>query len=189
MFVFEELDSTRKYMLEEFNIEQESGNPYFSSLLTPIGLDVFPKAMREAIQHGNEETLTNVISNTTYWYSDEKRTRAGKPYRARITPYKAAQRLAQSEYNTWYVRGLAKKLLEEGEQFCQVYRAAPAWQPREECLSHEGRVYHVRDIYEGHRARYWPPPGNPGALSIPVGPYCHHTIRRVPRNGEVKATP
>ena len=189
MFLFEELDDgiTRGYMLQEFNIEQESGNPYESKLLTAVGLEAFPKAMAEAIQYGNEETLSAALSNPKYWHLEETRTRAGKLYRAKITPSKAAERLAQTEFNTWYVRGLAKKLLEEGEQFCQVYRAAPAWEPREECLSHEGKTYPVKDIYEGHRIRYWPPPGNPGALSIPAGPYCHHTIRRLTGSVQEKA--
>jgi hypothetical protein len=37
----------------------------------------------------------------------------------------------------------------------------------------------VREIHDGHRARYWPAPGNPGAFSIPFAPGCHHTIRRI----------
>jgi len=180
MFNFEELDDmTREWMLVEFRAEEASGNPYRSRVLSSTGLAVFPQAMEDALQSGNEETLAHALSNPEYWQPTEIRVRRGKGYEARVTPVKAAERLAITEFNTWYVRGLARRLMEEGEQKCEVYRAAPAWEPRGECLEHEGAIYPVKDIYEGHRARYWPPPGNPEALSIPVGPYCHHTIRRV----------
>ena len=53
---FEELDDqTRKYMLEEFEKEQKSGNPYTSSRLSNIGKEVFPSFMKETILNGDEE--------------------------------------------------------------------------------------------------------------------------------------
>jgi len=172
MFNFEELDSTtRQYMLSEFHAEEASGNPYRSSLLSPTGLTAFPKAMEEALLHGNEGTLANALSDSVYWHPFDQ---SGK----RVNPASAAERLALTEFNTWYVRGLARRLMEEDVQYCEVYRAAPAWKPRQECLEHEGATYAVREIYEGHRARYWPQ-GDPKVLSIPAGPYCHHSIRRV----------
>ncbi len=178
MFQFEELDAkTREYMLLEFRAE-EAGNPYRSAVLSPGGREAFPKAMGEAITGGNEETLAQALSNPTFWKPTESRHRKGVPYEASVNPVVAAERLARTEFNTCYVRGFARRMMEEQEKFCQVYRAAPAWEPRAECLTHENQVYPVKDIYEGHRARYWPPPGNPNALSIPVGPNCHHTIRR-----------
>jgi hypothetical protein len=90
----------------------------------------------------------------------------------------ATERLCLTEFNTWYVRGFASRLREEGVTHCQAYRAAvPKWEPGE-CAAHEGQVYSVQEIYEGHRRRYWPEPGDTTAASIPFGPGCHHTIRR-----------
>jgi len=180
MYRFEELDEiTRKWMLEEFLNEERSENPYRSPRLSPLGLKVFPMEMEKAIREGNEETLARALSNPAYWKSSETYRRGGKEYIRRINPTKAAEFLAYTEFNTWYVRGFARRLIEEGEEYCQVYRAAPAWQPRDECLKHEDQIYEVIKVYEGHRARYWPPPGNPNAFSIPVGTNCHHSIRRV----------
>jgi hypothetical protein len=45
-------------------------------------------------------------------------------------------------------------------------------------LWHEGRIVDVKTIYDNHRARYWPEPGDREAFSIPVGPGCHHMIKR-----------
>lgn len=180
MFQFEELDeTTRRFMLEEFKAE-ESGTPYRSPRLSPHGLQAFPTLMEEAIRSGNEETLSKALSNPSYWNPHGPYIRANTGQKP-INPVEAAEVLAITEFNIWYVRGLAKRLLEEGEHSCQVYRAAPAKEPRGECLKHDGKTYPLQDIYDGHRARYWPKPGKPGALSIPIGPNCHHTIRRVRR--------
>lgn len=173
-------DITRKWMLEEFQSEEGTGNPYRSKRLSKLGLEIFPKEMEKAIKEGNEETLADALSDLNYWHYREVSRRGTTPYTKSIDPRKAAEALAYTEFNTWFVRGFARRLIEEGEESCQVYRAAPAWQPRQECLEHEGKIYKVQEIYDGHRAKYWPEP-NPDALSIPVGTYCHHSIRRVPK--------
>ena len=179
MYEFEELDEvTRSWMLKEFLAEQESGNPYPPKNFSSAGRARFRELMEQAILEGNEETLARSLANPAYWQPTGTHTKAAPTRERKVTPQKAAEKLAQTEFNTWYVRGFARRLMEEGETLCEVYRAAPARQPRKECLEHEGNVYSVKDIYDGHRARYWPTK-NPTALSIPVGPYCHHTIRRV----------
>jgi hypothetical protein len=68
--------------------------------------------------------------------------------------------------------------MEEGVELCEVYRGAPAFQPRAECQDHDGKSFKVIDVYNGHRARYHPVV-NEFAFSIPIGPNCHHTIRRL----------
>jgi hypothetical protein len=165
-------------MLEEFRHEW-STNPFKSDRLTAAGVNVFPTLMEKAIREGNEIALAGSLSKPEYWKTNEPYVRSGKSHVREVNYAKAAEVLAITEFNTWYVRGLARRLLDEGEGLCEVYRAAPAWQPRDECLRHDGRQYSVKQIFEGHRSRYWPPPGNPQALSIPVGPNCHHSIRRM----------
>lgn len=104
--------------------------------------------------------------------------RWGRLQEYRINLEDAAKRLAMTEFNTAYVRGLCGRLLDDSVPFVQVYRAAPAFEPRGECLQHEGQHYSTRSIYSGHPARYHPT-ARPGVLSIPVGPHCHHSVRRV----------
>ena len=179
MFKFEELDErTRSYMLAEF-LQEWARNPYISSRLSAAGIDAYPILMEKAIKQGTESTLAADLAKPAFWKTSETYVRSGKSHSRSIDPLVASEALSISEFNTWYVRGFARRLIEEGEQFCQVYRAAPAWDPRDECLQHDGRQCPVIEIYEGHRARYWPLPGNQNALSIPVGPNCHHTIRRI----------
>ncbi|MGB3479417.1 MAG: hypothetical protein WBB67_09675 [bacterium] len=179
MYNFLELDKiTRKWMLEEFLNEQNSGQPYLSTQLTNSGKKVFLIEMQKAItsSSGNEITLGKAIMNPSCWRPSyiDKRGRT-----ISINPQASAQRLAQTEFNTWYVRGLARRLIEEKVDLCEVYRAGSAEDPRTECTSWEGKTFKVQDIYNGHRARYWPLPGNPGAFSVPSGPNCHHSIKRI----------
>jgi hypothetical protein len=174
MMNFEELDdTTRHYMLSEFEAEEAAANPYRSKTLSLTGRQAFPRLLSDAIQNGNEESLIVALSEPSHWKPTDARG-------ARINIRQAAERLGLTEFNTWYVRGLSKRLIEEGVTHCEVYRAGyPSGGPNSECVQHEGQVYLVEDIYRGHRARYWPEPGNRNALSIPIGPSCHHTIRRV----------
>lgn len=116
MYHFEELDEiTRKWMLDEFLNEEKSGNPYRSLRLSSKGLEAFPKEMEKAIREGNEKTLANSLSNRLYWKPSESSQRGGKSYRKEIHPITAAEVLAFTEFNTWYVRGFARRLLQEGE--------------------------------------------------------------------------
>jgi hypothetical protein len=159
----------------------ELANPpiYFGRVLTAAGRDSFHGLLDAALASGTEETLELALNDQAFWNPTEEWYRNGVRQRPRqVNVAASAKRLAITEFNTWYVRGLCRVLLDEGVEVCQVYRAAAAFEPRGECLQHDGQTYSVLDIYNGHRARYWPEPGRPDALAVPVGVNCHHTIRR-----------
>lgn len=179
MFRFEELDeTTRTHMLEEFK-KEESGTPYRSPHFTKAGLEAFPGAMEAAIRGGSEVTLSASLHSPVYWVPTfPRKLPKGGFTQVTVNPVDFAKRLAITEFSTWYVRGLCGRLLREGETLCQVYRADSAAVPRGECLQYEEQVCDVKLVYDGHRARYWPNQDNPTAFSIPVGPNCHHSIRR-----------
>lgn len=176
---YEELDeTTRRFMLEEFQAEEQS-NPYRSKALTSLGLKVFPQLMQKAIETGNEVSLMQELNSADYWEPFEPYVRGGVQRERRRNIGQAAERLALTEFNTWYVRGLARRLMEEGITECQIYRGAqPKWE-HGECSQHEGMIVKVQVVYDGHRGTYWPEPGNKNIFSIPSGPGCHHVIRRV----------
>ncbi len=170
--IFSELNqSTRDQMLTTFELE-EAGTPYRSQILSNVGLTAFPDLMREAITKGDETTLAAALDRSDFWLPYDA---GGKTVNVR----QRSEQLALTEFNTWYVAGLARKLKLEGETHCEVYRAAnPKWEPAL-CTTHEGVTYPLDDIIRGHRIGYSPLRGVLGKLSIPAGPGCHHTIRRV----------
>lgn len=177
--VFPELDGiTRTYMLAEFEREEASGRLYRSCLLSPVGLGRFATLMSEALANGDEIALANDLADPAHWNNTDWRSVKGKRQAYAVSPLYAAERLANLEFNTWYVRGLCKRLLDEGVAECRVCRGADIPGASPECATHDGQIYPVEAIYEGHRARYWHEPGNPLALSIPANPGCRHTIAR-----------
>lgn len=124
-------------------------------------------------------SLSRALEVEKYWEPFESyTTKTGKAATRRINIAQKSATLGLTEFSTWYTRGLARRLLNEGVARVQVYRAEqPKWEPAE-CETHEGVVAATQLVYDGHRARYWPEPGDQAAFSIPFGPGCHHTIRR-----------
>jgi hypothetical protein len=178
---FEELDdSTQTYMLRQFEAEEQSGQPYRGRRLTSTGRAAWPTLMRQAIVRGSEQSLIAALCQPLYWDLRETIRRNDTTYVRTSNLQQKAYWLGLTEFNVWYVRGLARKLLDERVPDCEIYRAQePLGGKAEWCSVFEGRVVSTQAIYEGHRAHYWPPPGNPHALMVPFGPACHHTIRRV----------
>jgi len=177
---FLELDEkTREYMLKEFEKEEAGGDPYRSEKMTELGLESFPDYMVKAIKDGNEVSLAADLVNPSFWQSYETYKRAGNVHERKINPEYAAKRLALTEFNTWYVRGLAKRLMDEGEKQCEIYRAESAKVPKCECTSWEGSKFDLEKVYNGHRIRYHHKNIDRTAFSIPSGPLCHHSISRL----------
>jgi len=177
--VFEELDPvTREYMVREFDLEEGGPQPYRGKGLSTRGRDMASGLTRAALANGTEQTLIASLAPVDYWEPTETYARNGVIRERNVNVQQAAERLSLTEFNTWYVRGLCCRLLDEGVRYCQAYRAAmPKWEPGE-CQQHDGQVYEVSLIHRGHRIRYWPEPGDQSATSIPFGPGCHHSIRR-----------
>lgn len=179
---YEDLDArTRELMLLEFEAEERSGPSYRCNRLSESGRTTFPELMRNAICEGTERSLTESLLRHNYWRGEEEYERNGVVRVRKLNLRQVAEQVGLCEFSTWYVRGLARRLMDEGILDCQVYRGTfPKWEPGE-CAVHENQIVPVRLVYEGHRARYWPKPGRPEAFSIPFTPGCHHVIRRVQR--------
>jgi len=177
---FEELNpQTRRYMLEEFREEQLSANPYRPKVLTPEGEAAFVGIMEEHLLGGTEASLMIALSRPRYWVERGVRNTKRGPVPYFLPATQRAKIFALTDFNTWYVRGLCRVLIEAGITDCEVYRAETAYEPRGECANLEGAILNVEEVYRGHRARYHPEESkSPDTLSIPVGPNCHHSIRR-----------
>jgi hypothetical protein len=153
----------------------------YGAFLSEAGWEAFDRLMPEALEHHNDDWLVREMAPAHYWRASyPKRRRGGGGYTtARINPGWASRMLSLTEFNTAYVRGLARSLVRRGVSECIVYRAGPAAEPRTDCSSWEGRRFELQQVLDGHRARYFPPPGNPVAFSVPTGPNCHHSIKSV----------
>jgi len=180
MMEFEELDNkTREYMLKEFQAEQRSANPYRSHLMTTTGKEKLVEIMEKAINDGNEVTLEKDLCNSSFWVSTTTVHRKETTYPKNVDYRVAAKTFALTEFNTWYVRGFAKRLMDEKEKECEVYRADIAVEQRCECTRWQTQKFDVKTIYDGHRKRYHHENVDRAATSVPSGPNCHHSIKRI----------
>jgi hypothetical protein len=173
---FEELTlTTRVSMLAALEAEDASERPFRSKLLTEEGHDAYPVLVREALDRGDEVTFGAAMAKPRYWNETDS---AGKT----VDMPSRAVGLALTEFNTWYVAGLADILLSEGETHCEVYRAADPLYMRGACSAHEEKTYTLEDVVKGHRIAYHPRDGVRvrDAFTIPSVTGCHHTIRRAP---------
>jgi len=144
MFTYQELDGfTRKYMRQEFMLDQEQHAIYESKLMSDAGLEAFPNLLLEAINHGTIETLTHKLAPSSYW----------GPRAHQESP--AA--LAEEQFNQYYMRGLLRKLIEEGHSEAEVYRACEEYsagrrgaQPGERINCEEA----LADLRDAHRNQW-----------------------------------
>lgn len=162
---FRDLDAeTRKYMMGAFD-EDEAAGVLWSKLLNERGLGLYPQAMREAIRHGDEETLEDALADPSIW---KERDRAGR----RVSARAASRRLAITEFSRMYTRGLCRRLKAEGETKCRIYRAGQGDKMCYECTSWEGKLVEIDDLLANHRKDDGPGP------RVPHGPNCHHSVCR-----------
>lgn len=168
--IFKEFDdSTREYMINELEKEISEGNPYISSYLTQKGIEEFFIIEKKIFKDGDVEKFIQLLTNQEYFVTRYK----NKP----VNLKHVAKQLGFSEFNTWYVRGLSKKLIDLDNKYCEVYRTMMG-KSRGPCSKFEGKKIDLIDVYNGHRAKYWPY-DNSLAFSIPFHPGCHHSIKRI----------
>ncbi len=175
---YDDLDEeTKVWMLIELR-EEESRRPYRSPNLSAKGRAQFPEIVERAIARGKEESLAKDLEPKEMWSEYEPSPQGGI---RKTDPIRAAKALAHQEFNTCYVRGLCRRLMEEEENLLQVYRAGDGEVQGDECTAYENMVLEIRFVYNGHRAKYSPRP-NPKAFSIPCSPQCCYSVRRIPRD-------
>ncbi len=175
-FEFEELDEiTRGYMLEELERDENNSTIYYSARFSAEGKAVCYECLREAIRNGNEQTLAAALSRPSLWEPFEIHHRGAKSYPVKITPKNAAIIYAQGEFNVYYLRGLCRKLLAEGETHAEVYRAKKVAVPRTGQTVNPGDLLPLQDVLEDLRSR------DEGAsrLGLPRGVLSGLSLRRL----------
>lgn len=176
--LLEELDdATRVRMHGEFLAEWGAEDHFVPASLDVQGVAEWEEILGAAIQSGDDATLAAALGRSGLIKQRETYPRNGRTYERTVNVAQRAEQLATSEFNTWYVRGLCARLLDEGVERVQVYRAAPAKYAVAGCSTHEGALMSTRVVYDGHRASYWPEV-NQQAVSVPMQPGCHHSVRR-----------
>ncbi len=170
----ENLDNrTRRFMVEELELDLAQGTLYISPRLSERGVRDYEPLLREAIENGNEVSLSASLRSQRRMRTTELRRRPTGGHATARIPRNAADTLAEGEFNRFYARGLCRRALEDGIEELVVYRAKRVRTPRPESVAKIGTTVSARALLEDLRTSQ----GIEPALGIPPGPNSGLSVR------------
>jgi hypothetical protein len=147
---------------------------HISPFLSGQGQRDYANLLREALQNGNDETLAQSLREHRRILRTLPRRNPTGGYSMAATAENAAQVLAESEFNRYYIRALARRAIEDGIQELVVYRAKPVQNPRPESEARIETGLPPQDLLEDLRAH---PGDERPALGVPSGPNSGLSVR------------
>ena len=130
-FNFENLnDQTRLAMVSEVKTDIDKKAIYYSKRFTKFGRIKYLALLLDAVKSGNEQTLAKSIKFNYCFVETEKREGKNGVIQANI-PKNANEDFAESEFNRFYIRALAKIAISMNYEL-SIYRAKDSKSPRPE---------------------------------------------------------
>lgn len=171
----ENLDErTRQLMLAEMEYDITHNQLHISPFLSGQGQRDYASILREAIQSGNDETLAEALRQHRRILRTLPRRNPKGGYSISATPENAAQVLAESEFNRYYIRALARRAIEDGIPELVIYRAKPVSNPRPESEARVETTLSPTELLDDLRTH---PGDEPPALGVPSGPNSGLSVR------------
>ena len=174
-FEFSNLDArTRELMLAEIERDSEAGTLYISKRLTKAGELAYPDLLRDAARSGNEDSFADALRAGDYFEATEPRNTSSGVTMVKV-PATAAQTLAESEFNRFYVRAVCARSLEEGKGEVEVYRAKQVSSARSESQRKIGTRVPAEKLLADLRTHI----GMDTVLGLPSGPNSGLSVKLV----------
>src|SRR5574342_935117 len=145
-------DRTRQLMLDEMEYDIAHNQLHISPFLSGQGQWDYPDLLRKAIKKGNDTTLGKDLQARRRIVRALPRRKPKGGYIIAATPENAAEVLAESEFNRYYIRGLARRAIEDGVEELVIYRAKPAKNPRPESEARVESTISPQDLLDDLRA-------------------------------------
>jgi hypothetical protein len=172
--VYENLDGrTRQLMLDEMELDISQNNLTISPYLSGQGVRDYPQLLREAIEKGTDESLAAALGHQRRLLRSYTRRTPGHGYATVSVPHNAAEVIAESEFNRYYIRALALRAIENGVRELVVVRARPVQQPRPQSEALLETTLNPTEILEDLRSH----PGESPRLGVPAGPGSGLSVR------------
>jgi len=172
---FENLDErTRQLMLEEVEYDVAHNQLHISPFLSGQGQRDYVNLLREAVQSGNDETLAENLREHRRIIRTLPRRKPQGGYSIAGTPENAAELLAESEFNRYYIRALARRAIEDGISELVIYRAKSVRSPRPESEALVESTISPAELLEDLRSH---PGDEPPTLGVPSGPNSGLSVR------------
>jgi hypothetical protein len=167
-------DRTRQLMLDEMEYDVANNQLHISPFLSGQGQRDYANILREAIQTGNDETLAESLREHRRILRTLPRRNPKGGYSISATPENAAQVLAESEFNRYYIRALARRAIEDGIPELVIYRAKPVSNPRPESEARIETTLSPQELLDDLRSH---PGDEPPSLGVPSGPNSGLSVR------------
>lgn len=171
---YENLDAaTRRFMIEEIEMDVNDGSIYISNYLNPQGCESWPRLLKEAAENGNDETLAAAIVRDRCLKTHVERRKPKGGYTTVAVPYTAHETIGEGEFNRYFTRGLCRHAIDERIPYLEVYRAKAVTEPRQASQAKIGLMVDPHAILNDLRTS----PGLEPALGLPPGPNSGLTLR------------
>jgi hypothetical protein len=167
-------DRTRQLMLDEMEYDVANNQLHVSPFLSGQGQRDYVNLLREAIQSGDDETLAESLREHRRILRTLPRRNPKGGYSISATPENAAQVLAESEFNRYYIRALARRALEDGITELVIYRAKPVSNPRPVSEALIETTLSPQELLDDLRSH---PGDEPPTLGVPSGPNSGLSVR------------
>jgi hypothetical protein len=167
-------DRTRQLMFDEMQYDVTNNQLHISPFLSGQGQRDYANLLREAIQSGSDETLAESLREHRRILRTLPRRNPKGGYSISATPENAAQVLAESEFNRYYIRALARRAIEDGISELVIYRAKPVSNPRPESEARIETTLSPQELLDDLRSH---PGDEPPTLGVPSGPNSGLSVR------------
>jgi hypothetical protein len=147
---------------------------HISPFLSGQGQRDYANLLREALQGGNDETLAQNLREHRRILRTLPRRNPKGGYSIAATAENAAEVLAESEFNRYYIRALARRAIEDGVQELVVYRAKPVQKPRPESEARVETALSPQELLEDLRSHLG---DERPKLGVPSGPNSGLSVR------------
>ena len=155
---YENLDPvTRRHAVAELDQDIKAESFHASDRLRPTAIESYRKLLREALSYYDDLWLEDRASDLLVEV-EPRRTASGAQTTAKV-PQMAARMLAEGDFNKYYMRGVARRAIDEARQVVEVYRARLSHEPRRESEEMEGHRLPATEVLDQLRG---------GAATSPV---------------------
>ncbi len=151
-------ERTRPFMLSEVDADIGADRLTMSKNFNSKGERAYPELLREAVRHGNDETLAAALTAVGSFLVLDK---AGHHVRR-----DSAQMFTEGEFNRIYVRGLCLRAIADRVPELEIYRAKQVAAPEPVSEARIGAHVDPRSLLQDLRANV----GTGPALGVPRGP-------------------
>jgi len=173
-------ETTRRYMLEEIELDTTEGKLYYSKRLTAKGRSDYEGALREAVQNHDADWLADQLNREGRMHGVEvARSKRGRVYPKR-TPSGDHLTVAYGEFNRFYIRGLCARAIAEGIDHLIVYRAREVRVARRRSMAKLGSHVDPQNLLDDLRENI----GRATRLGIPGGPNSGISVKLPERNSQ-----